>query len=610
MSARWSPKGKSPAIGTRYHPANPTVGASGRAVRPLCMHASFAKALDCKFKAPQHLFHSASNLLCGRARGSEAGCLASRWADHLEWGQCLRGGSPRGWAPPPPSGGPSAEGPPSSSDPEAAEAAKPLVRVEAEEMPDPRFRVKPRRYQQQYAALYFSRLQQLKPHVQQAAQELWPQVVLHSAVKDIKPGEPCVVIGTLLKDMPMRPSVLAEYINTLEIQTATQTTAEKAPPKLFLEDATAKISLLPAASEEGHTPNAAAFDTSVEGVFRTHGSLNIDRCVAGMVVAVRGVPLGTGAFSVEAICVAGAPAPGPLAGAPSKAGEGDMDCDSCSVQDTYVALLSGLRLGSAVVNPRGLQLLRDFLLGGAPSPELRRLSSRIAKVVICGNCLALPVVAAASAATSSPHLNGASSLDSAASLSAALQEADVFLAQLAATVSLALMPGPSDPTTFALPQLPLHAALLPITRLYRTVQGVTNPHAFSVNGVRFIGSSGQPVDSICNASVLSSIEALELTAQCRCLAPTAPDSLACYPFVDEDPFCVSGSSSYHVFFAGLQKHHECRVLHTAPGGDGRAVVVSVPDFGVRGEIVLLSLRTLQTRVLRFHEGFGSGADNA
>ncbi|XP_026194284.1 DNA polymerase delta small subunit [Cyclospora cayetanensis] len=472
--------------------------------------------------------------------------------------------------------------------------------------------------------------------------------------------EPCVVIGTLLKDMPMRPSVLAEYINTLEIQTATQTTAEKAPPKLFLEDATAKISLLPAASEEGHTPNAAAFDTSVEGVFRTHGSLNIDRCVAGMVVAVRGVPLGTGAFSVEAICVAGAPAPGPLAGAPSKAGEGDMDCDSCSVQDTYVALLSGkrlrasltlqacacpphvpsfvlfwreggaphltafsvgrgrvwcarsigLRLGSAVVNPRGLQLLRDFLLGGAPSPELRRLSSRIAKVVICGNCLALPVVAAASAATSSPHLNGASSLDSAASLSAALQEADVFLAQLAATVSLALMPGPSDPTTFALPQLPLHAALLPITRLYRTVQGVTNPHAFSVNGVRFIGSSGQPVDSICNASVLSSIEALELTAQCRCLAPTAPDSLACYPFVDEDPFCVSGSSSYHVFFAGLQKHHECRVLHTAPGGDGRAVVVSVPDFGVRGEIVLLSLRTLQTRVLRFHEGFGSGADNA
>ena len=145
-------------------------------------------------------------------------------------------------------------------------------------------------------------------------------------------------------------------------------------------------------------------------------------------------------------------------------------------------------------------------------------------------------------------------------------------------------------------------------------------------------------------------EALELTAQSRCLAPTAPDSLACvpfccccccccrcccccslmrrvglllllcrcYPFVEEDPFCISGSASYHVYFAGLQQQHEHCRIETSPAaeatgaaaeatgaaaaGEGPGpVAVCVPDFAVNGEIVLLSLKTLESKTLRFAE---------
>ena len=84
----------------------------------------------------------------------------------------------------------------------------------------------------------------------------------------------------------------------------------------------------------------------------------------------------------------------------------------------------------------------------------------------------------------------------------------------------------------------------------------------------------------------------------------------CYPFVEEDPFCLSGSSSYHVYFAGLQQQHEWSELATAAGteaADGaRAVAICIPDFSLQGEIVLLSLQTLRTKTLRFAEAQAQG----
>ncbi|CDJ45084.1 hypothetical protein ETH_00017430 [Eimeria tenella] len=132
--------------------------------------------------------------------------------------------------------------------------------------------------------------------------------------------------------------------------------------------------------------------------------------------------------------------------------------------------------------------------------------------------------------------------------------------------------------------------------------------------IRFIGSSGQPVKDICRQSCLSPIEALELTAQCRCIAPTAPDTLPCYPFVDRDPFCITGSSSYHVYFAGLQKQHEHRQLAAAAAAAANpaataaaaAVAICIPDFKLRGETVLLSLKTLSSRTLKFSLAKGNG----
>ena len=76
-------------------------------------------------------------------------------------------------------------------------------------------------------------------------------------------------------------------------------------------------------------------------------------------VALRGLPMGTGAFNVEEICVSGAPSPGapspgaPSPGAPSPGdpkggplenGEGAMQWDGPPMREKYVAFVSGTPL--------------------------------------------------------------------------------------------------------------------------------------------------------------------------------------------------------------------------------------------------------------------------
>ena len=47
-----------------------------------------------------------------------------------------------------------------------------------------------------------------------------------------------------------------------------------------------------------------------------------------------------------------------------------------------------------------------------------------------------------------------------------------------------------------------------------------------------------------------SLELLQQTLEWRHLAPTAPDTLSCYPFCDTDPFVLD--SCPHVYFVGNQ----------------------------------------------------------
>lgn len=88
---------------------------------------------------------------------------------------------------------------------------------------------------------------------------------------------------------------------------------------------------------------------------------------------------------------------------------------------------------------------------------------------------------------------------------------------------------------------------------------VTNPHEFTVGGVRFLGTSGQNVEDIYKYSNQEDRAGiLEAILDWGHLAPTAPDTLGSYPFSLDDPFLLEEAP--HVIFAGNQPEFQTRLV--------------------------------------------------
>ena len=112
-----------------------------------------------------------------------------------------------------------------------------------------------------------------------------------------------------------------------------------------------------------------------------------------------------------------------------------------------------------------------------------------------------------------------------------------------------VMPGAHDPANFVLPQQPLHHCMLPQTRELTTFRTVSNPYSCRIGGRLVMGSSGQPIlDILKNSDLEHSLDAMEKTLEWRHMCPTAPDTLGCYPYENEDPFIFDCCPD--IYFAG------------------------------------------------------------
>jgi DNA polymerase delta subunit 2 len=146
------------------------------------------------------------------------------------------------------------------------------------------------------------------------------------------------------------------------------------------------------------------------------------------------------------------------------------------------------------------------------------------------------------------------------------------------------MPGSHDPTSVALPQQPVHLALFNSAKAFSqsTLESVTNPSWWDVDGIKVFGTGGQNVDDVYKYVDDDHIEGgriglLEKMLRWRHVAPTAPDTLCtflvtagltlgCYPFQDRDPFVLEETP--HIFFAGNQPQYGTRLVQGCSlGGD-------------------------------------------
>ncbi|KAH8633868.1 DNA polymerase subunit delta-2 [Alternaria alternata] len=272
-----------------------------------------------------------------------------------------------------------------------------------------------------------------------------------------------------------------------------------------------------------------------------------------------------------------------------------------------LAIVSGLELTGADDDEVSLDLLVEYLTGEAADPATQAESSKITRLVIAGGSLAKgsPILSredfAAKKSAARHYGYDASSYNAAPTT-----RLDEFLCEILPSLPITMLPGASDPSNVALPQQPLHPALFPKTRLYAeppietntTLNGfdaVTNPWLGDIDGYRVLGTGGQTVkDLLKYVNRVKSIDAMEMMLRWRCVAPTAPDTLWCYPFQDDDPLMLKECP--HMYIAGCQKKFEKKVIE-GPAGQ-KVLLISVPKFRTSGKIVLVDMESWDVEVVR------------
>ena len=87
---------------------------------------------------------------------------------------------------------------------------------------NPAFRATQRDYGRQYAGLYWTRLETLKPLLRANAVTKWNTNAGRSypyvdKLLDVEAGQVCIVVGTVYMDMPAKPNILDEVANDVRM---------------------------------------------------------------------------------------------------------------------------------------------------------------------------------------------------------------------------------------------------------------------------------------------------------------------------------------------------------------------------------------------------------
>ncbi|KAH3742747.1 DNA polymerase delta subunit 2 [Pelomyxa schiedti] len=387
----------------------------------------------------------------------------------------------------------------------------------------------------------------MRPWADQRAREQWHDDILYvNRIIELRSGVECVVGGTVCKEMPLIPNLLKEYTAervVVGIKWNNEITYTSEKDTITLEDDTSRVRLaLPA-------------------------SIPVSSLVTGTVLCARGTLSEEGnEFVVTDFCVPGIPI--------------QPDIPLTINGDCYVALVSGLSIG-APNNSLFPQLFCDFIAGILGTPEDQQLSSSIVHIIEAGNSIYSPPDSLISGTLLEKESHMASQID-------IFSEADAFFCQLASMIPVEMMPGETDPSSLTLPQQPMKPFLFPLSSQMSTFHLVTNPHECEIAGRIFIGTSGQNIENMRRLCKEEGITLMQKTLEWRHLAPTAPDTLGCFPFVEDDPFILDQCP--HIYFAGNQHEFATNTINGESGQ--RVVTVLVPDFATTQTIALVNLRTL------------------
>jgi DNA polymerase delta subunit 2 len=462
-----------------------------------------------------------------------------------------------------------------------------------------------KQYNQQFADIYFLRLAKLKKIVEKHAEAEWEEYELagESArrvhrVLDVRQGQLCWIVGTVYMELPLKPNILEDISKEHWV-------AGPPPRPTYL-------------NKEGQV-QVMLEDES--GRLRLAGPILTEKLlVTGVIVAVLGTENASGDFEVLDLHIAELP-PQPRRWRrddEEQEEEGDMAVDRPPQSGRKVAIVSGLEISGTAADTLNISLLLEYLLGEALDSEDQDDSTNISRLIVAGNSISSDVIADV---VGDDDIKKPASkkygYDASAYNPTPTATLDSFMSELLPSMPVTIMVGEHDPANTSMPQQPIHPAMFPHSRAYSTTNfkdpeteepswfdSVTNPWDGDIEGWRFMGNSGQPVDDVLKYISLGGedgkspegrLEVMEALLRWRCGAPTAPDTLWCYPFQERDPFVIEECP--HLFFIGNQPRFDTSIVE---GADGQQVrLVTIPGFHETGQLVLIDTETLEPEIVQF-----------
>lgn len=182
-----------------------------------------------------------------------------------------------------------------------------------------------------------------------------------------------------------------------------------------------------------------------------------------------------------------------------------------------------------------------------------------------------------------------------------------------------LLAGASDPSGTLLPQQPLPRSMFGKVKEREGFKSETNPLWMSLDGQRsaetrrsLLIHSGQSLEDMYKYVPSPPTTRLDLACASlhwRHIAPTAPDTVWCYPYLSDDPFVLKHTPDIYVL--GCQPEFATRLVRNKDYTDGGEVddaegdgeqmcrVVLVPEFKRSGMLVMVNLRNMNVRAVRF-----------
>jgi len=449
---------------------------------------------------------------------------------------------------------------------------------------DSQFLLKQNNFENQYFSVYCQRLNVLRTKVADTAKRLWinnvadPPLLLQKSI-DIKPAQSVVLIGTLVKELKLLPTIIEQYTKERAIVPVPKDKKfvnEK--DKVWLEDDSSRIQIKPG-PYNAETP-ASWSDLDFDIHKYSHGS----------VMGVKGIEF-EGVVYVEEFCVAGAP---PQPDGPSLPNSEDpISAD----KGRYVVIMSGI----AGAEPLQLQMMLNYIQGHLGSEkEQSEVISQIVRVIVAGNSFPEQQKKAGKGILRKQLKDRQHESEEKREYINLLRDLDIDLAHLASSIDVDVMPGESDPSNFTLPHQPLNSCLFPLSSKFSTFHRVSAPHMCTADQTVILGTSGEEIKNLQQfITVEDPTEIVEQLIGLRHIAPTAPNTLPAYPSEEEDPFVLNVCP--HIYFVANQKSFSSKLFIGDNGQHTR--IVSVPEFVSSNTIAFVNIDTLSCFPMNFSTDF-------